>query len=366
MMQRGSIDDASDAGSDYASKVSETTYDIYQDEQENSVQFNSAPTSPRSVVYRADSFQDVPQYGSPSLRSRLMACSSFHRRAKSLTGSVLTSSLSDYVRDGSSVESSKSSATDPSVHALPPLQAKSWADDFDRLDPVLEDDPRSFELVSPPPQDAKGFSVERRAEEMFSRAHLAEIFADPSSMLRFTSFLSSRRPDSIPLLIYYLDAVKSLKAIKYANSIVRSLTPINGHAFTNAAIENTTNAALEARAQEAFDALVSEDLPAYISDVFMQVVNLSLRRRVTGTMPAHLRDASEGLAEVFCLTDPSRKDNPVVFASEEFHRTTQYGVDYTIGRNCRFLQGPDTSKDSVRRLREAVSRGKEVNEVFIN
>jgi hypothetical protein len=283
-----------------------------------------------------------------------------------LTGSVLTSSLSDYARDGSSVESTKSSATDPSVHALPPLQAKSWADDFDRLDPVLEDDPRSFELVSPPPQDVKGFSVERRAEEMFSRAHLAEIFADPSSMLRFTSFLSNRRPNSIPLLIYYLDAVKSLKAIKYANSIVRSLAPIDGHAFTNTAIENTTNAALEARAQEAFDALVNEDLPAYISDVFMQVVNLSLRRRVTGTMPAHLRDASEGLAEVFCLTDPSRKDNPIVFASEEFHRTTQYGVDYTIGRNCRFLQGPDTSKDSIRRLREAISRGKEVNEVFIN
>ena len=60
--QRGSIDGGSDAGSDFASKVSETTYEIDQDERANSVQFNSAPTSPRSAVCGADSFQDATQY----------------------------------------------------------------------------------------------------------------------------------------------------------------------------------------------------------------------------------------------------------------------------------------------------------------
>lgn len=85
-----------------------------------------------------------------------------------------------------------------------------------------------------------------------------------------------------------------------------------------------------------------------------------------GTLPPHLREQSEGLAEVFCLTDPSRSDNPIVFASEEFHRTTQYGVNYVIGRNCRFLQGPRTNSDSTRRLREAVRAGKDVCETFVN
>jgi hypothetical protein len=61
MIKRGSVDDTSDAGSDFASKLSDTTYDIDLDEA-NSVQFNSAPTSPRSVIYRADSFQDAPRY----------------------------------------------------------------------------------------------------------------------------------------------------------------------------------------------------------------------------------------------------------------------------------------------------------------
>lgn len=79
-----------------------------------------------------------------------------------------------------------------------------------------------------------------------------------------------------------------------------------------------------------------------------------------------MREQSEGLAEVFCLTDPSRSDNPIVFSSEEFHRTTQYGVDYVIGRNCRFLQGPRTNPNSTRRLREAIKAGRDVCETFVN
>lgn len=98
----------------------------------------------------------------------------------------------------------------------------------------------------------------------------------------------------------------------------------------------------------------------------MGVVSSSIKRRIMGTLTPDLRAQSEGLAEVFCLTDPSRQDNPIVFSSEEFHRTTQYGVSYVIGRNCRFLQGPRTNRDSVRRLREAVRAGKDVCETFVN
>lgn len=110
---------------------------------------------------------------------------------------------------------------------------------------------------------------------------------------------------------------------------------------------------------------------------------------------------SEGLAETFCLTDPSRRDNPIIFASDgmyraeftsvligghlgktyknkdcritdilsphaEFHRTTQYGTKYVIGRNCRFLQGPKTNPFSVRRIRERLEAGKEHYETFLN
>lgn len=50
----------------------------------------------------------------------------------------------------------------------------------------------------------------------------------------------------------------------------------------------------------------------------------------------------------------------------EFYNVTQYGRDYSIGRNCRFLQGPRTPESSVRRLIDAISAGEEVCETLIN
>jgi hypothetical protein len=50
----------------------------------------------------------------------------------------------------------------------------------------------------------------------------------------------------------------------------------------------------------------------------------------------------------------------------EFHRTTQYGVSYAIGRNCRFLQGPKTNRSSVARFGKAAKEGKDHSEVLLN
>lgn len=50
----------------------------------------------------------------------------------------------------------------------------------------------------------------------------------------------------------------------------------------------------------------------------------------------------------------------------EFFRTTQYGKDYVIGRNCRFLQGPKTSNPSVQRLVDALTQGQEICETILN
>jgi hypothetical protein len=232
----------------------------------------------------------------------------------------------------------------------------------------MEDDPRSWDLIEPVDVDGPTgmYALEKRAEQMFSSEHLRAIFNDPKLLLKFTGFLNSHRPGSIAILIYYLDALKALRAINYANAIAEALDPIRGQDYTQQVAEPTRNLALEEKADRAFEMLAVEDLPAFISHTWIQVVSVSIQRRITGTLAPHLREASEGLAEVFCLTDPSRPDNPIVFASEEFVRTTQYGMNYVIGRNCRFLQGPRTNPNSVRRLREAIKDGKEITEVFVN
>ena len=55
------------------------------------------------------------------------------------------------------------------------------------------------------------------------------------------------------------------------------------------------------------------------------------------------------------VTNPRLPDNPVVFANDAFCRMTGYARQEIVGRNCRFLQGPDTDRDAVARVREAVA-----------
>jgi hypothetical protein len=216
-----------------------------------------------------------------------------------------------------SVMSHESSQPSIATQGLAPLQQKSALDDDDRLSPLLEDDPRSFDLVSAPSEtDRKQFSLEARSEQLFSKEHLQAIFRDTASLLRFTSFLSVARPNSVPVLIHYLDALKALRAINYANAVAEALEPIDGLDFTETPARPTLNAVLEEKARRAFEILVRDDLPAFITHIFIQTVSVSIAKRVTGTLPPLLREASEGLAEVFCLTDPSRLDNPIIFASE--------------------------------------------------
>jgi PAS domain S-box-containing protein len=54
------------------------------------------------------------------------------------------------------------------------------------------------------------------------------------------------------------------------------------------------------------------------------------------------------------ISDPSLPDNPMIYVSEEFEAQTGYAIDEAVGRNCRFLQGPDTSPHAVEAIRQAL------------
>jgi hypothetical protein len=238
--------------------------------------------------------------------------------------SPFTVDSSSNSRPGSRGESERSYRTD--ITSLPPLQPK-WLDD--QLEPLNEEnlDPGSFDLVAPAEKGPSQYSLETRSEQLFSTEHLREIFDDPDLLLQFTGYLNAFKSSSVPILIYYLDAVKALKAISYANAVAEALDPLKGFDFTVTRPKVTGNMELEEKARLAFDALVREELPAYVTHTYIQIVSLSIQRRIAGTLPSHLRDASEGLAEVFCLTDPSRPDNPIVFSSEG-----------TLSQSCSLLQ----------------------------
>lgn len=203
---------------------------------------------------------------------------------------------------------------------LAPLQQKPLSQDTNEFDPLVEEDQEdgSYDLVAPPDEinSRPRVSLEKRCQQLFSTEHLQAIFADPVLFRRFAKFISTHRPSSVPVLIYYLDAMKALKAIAYANNLASSLDTIAKLEFTKSAPEAVVHEVLKDKAAKAFESLVQEDLPPYIAHIYINIVSPSISRRISGTLAPHLQLASEGLAEVFCLTDPSREDNPIVFASE--------------------------------------------------
>ena len=54
------------------------------------------------------------------------------------------------------------------------------------------------------------------------------------------------------------------------------------------------------------------------------------------------------------ITNPRLPDNPVVFANDAFCRLSGYARKEILGRNCRFLQGPDTDPQTRARIHAAV------------
>lgn len=235
--------------------------------------------------------------------------------------SVANSSSSSYGPNTSTTNNNSGGNS----NALPALQTRSAAD-HDGLEPLAEEeaDPASFDLVVPAHglEPLPRYSLEARSELLFSPTHLRAIFDDPALLRRFAEFLRAARPASVPLLRHYLDALKALRAIRYANAIAASSLNLNNAAappvpgLRPGFVADTVNESLAARAREAFAVLAREDLPAYVTHTWIRIVSATIKRRIADTLPVHLRDLSQGLAEVFCLTDPSRPDNPIVFASE--------------------------------------------------
>ena len=57
------------------------------------------------------------------------------------------------------------------------------------------------------------------------------------------------------------------------------------------------------------------------------------------------------------ITDPRQPDNPIIFCNKAFNDLTGFDNDELIGRNCRILQGPQTSSETIGRIRDAAMAG---------
>ena len=181
--------------------------------------------------------------------------------------------------------------------------------------PSPGDHGQNFDLRPPPPNKPIKM-LDSLSERLFSAEHLETILRDPAFFLRFTTFINRYKPSSAPILVRYLEAQKAIKAVEYANALAESIKPLPGEHSSAPCAAATIDARFEARAKRALDNLVHDALPAYITYGLVKVVTETIVREITGTAMPVMRELVAGSAEVFCLSDPNQKDNPIVYASE--------------------------------------------------
>ena len=66
------------------------------------------------------------------------------------------------------------------------------------------------------------------------------------------------------------------------------------------------------------------------------------------------------------ISDPDREENPLIYANEAFERLTGYPREEVVGRNCRFLQGEDSSPEAVAEMAAAITAGEAVSVEIVN
>jgi PAS domain S-box-containing protein len=68
----------------------------------------------------------------------------------------------------------------------------------------------------------------------------------------------------------------------------------------------------------------------------------------------------------FTITDPRQPDDPLVWVNPSFTRVTGYTYEDSVGRNCRFLQGPATDPARVAEIRGALADQRPLTTTLLN
>lgn len=66
------------------------------------------------------------------------------------------------------------------------------------------------------------------------------------------------------------------------------------------------------------------------------------------------------------ITDPRRDGNPIIFANDAFLELSGYTRAEVTGRNCRFLQGRDTNRETVDSIRSAIAEQRDIKVDILN
>jgi PAS domain S-box-containing protein len=246
-----------------------------------------------------------------------------------------------FTSEGSEAVASRAISADVTEYLIKERQSKQW----DRLGSLVDDAvayARSHEEI---------VTTERRAKVLLDAAHdmVAVVRDDTVAYVNQTGleFLEVETTAAVTgrslgdLLVKGGDRplTETIRAVQEGD---RTLERVEANLIT----DNDTITPVEITASridwpdEPAAILVIRDISerkAYKSD-------LELKNRVMDKAPVGIT-----------IADADQQDNPLIYVNDAFEQLTGYAAEDALGRNCRFLQGPETDPDAVAAMREAIA-----------
>ncbi|KAL2189981.1 hypothetical protein L209DRAFT_762289 [Thermothelomyces heterothallicus CBS 203.75] len=208
-------------------------------------------------------------------------------------------------------------------------------------------------------------------------------FSDEATVRKLRTFAEARHSGSdVEFLLkvdeYYRalrDLISSMSYISANFTGLTATTPLELSSEVAATLKSDTKycvrsalPALEKLYQEA--KLAAEERLSHT--LYPEFVKYQLARPLTTSLLANRSPTGEmetlypGLGDAFCLTDPLRPNNPIIFASDGLLTMAGYHRRQLVGENCRLFQGIATDPEAAGRLGEAVESGREATELVLN
>ncbi|MGB5791600.1 bifunctional diguanylate cyclase/phosphodiesterase [Poseidonibacter sp.] len=84
------------------------------------------------------------------------------------------------------------------------------------------------------------------------------------------------------------------------------------------------------------------------------------------TLAPHFKEIIQQAKYGITITDPNKKDNPLIYVNNYFCEMFGYEYNEVIGKNCRFLQSTDKEQDAIKDIKNAIKEEEPISRIVRN
>lgn len=214
---------------------------------------------------------------------------------------------------------------------------------------------------------AEHHTLDQDLTRMHIARHAAHIILDVAATASDVLEKLEKSPDAHDVLLmdYRLAGMNALELLRVISTEGTPSLPV-----VLVTGQGDENVAVEALQLGASDYIVKRpgylhELPSTLENAFHRalLVREQAALRASESSRRLREEALDALPQGVLLSDADRR---IIYANPAFTRLTGYDAAEVIGRNCAFLQGPDTNQATVARMRAALRAGEAFDGELIN